>query len=281
MKVFCALLVLVAVLGCAQSGRIGVAKQRMNHRTPFYLRQRASSSSESFIVGGIPANIADFPHHLALLERGRYMCGASIISTTYSLSAAHCLDAGAPPSIISLWGGSTSRLTGGHIFPVRRYFLHPQYNDWTLDFDVALMEVDRRLEGFPNLTPIALPPACSTACCGVCAPTSIRVAGWGATETGSLPVNLLQITKSIVTNTVCARAWGSSITSRMFCTLVENGIDSCNGDSGGAIVNMDRNLQVGLVSFGSEVCGDGSGPAVYARIEDPQIRNWIRQISEV
>lgn len=231
----------------------------MNHRTPFYLRQRASSTSESFIVGGIPADIANFPHHLALLFQGRYICGASIISRTHSLSAAHCLDSGAPATAvniqnstkdfqtylilydykqISLWGGSTSRLTGGHIFPARRYFLHPQYDDWTLDFDVALIEVERLLEGFPNLSPIALPSSCASACCGVCAPTSIRVAGWGATESGLLPVNLLQITKSIVSNADCSAAWRETITSRMFCTLVENGIDSCNGIFQKSIVSV-------------------------------------------
>lgn len=82
----------------------------------------------------------------------------------------------------------------------------------------------------------------------------------------------------------------------MFCTLVENGIDSCGGDSGktqvqiayslptvfittllkpgGAIVR--NGVQVGIVSFGSEDCGDGSLPAVYVRIEDPAIRDFIR-----
>lgn len=73
----------------------------MGQRTPFNLRQRASSSSESFIVGGIPADIADFPHHLALLLQGRYICGASIISRSFSLSAAHCLDSRAPATAVS------------------------------------------------------------------------------------------------------------------------------------------------------------------------------------
>lgn len=73
----------------------------MNQRTPFYLRQRASSSSESFIVGGVPADIADFPHHLGMLLDGRYICGASIISRRFSLSAAHCLDFGAPANTVN------------------------------------------------------------------------------------------------------------------------------------------------------------------------------------
>lgn len=65
----------------------------------------------------------------------------------------------------------------------------------------------------------------------------------------------------------------------MFCTTAENGIDSCNGDSGGAIIR--DGVQVGVVSFGSEVCGDGSGPAVYARLEAPVIRDWIRSTTAV
>ncbi|CAO1405776.1 unnamed protein product [Diamesa tonsa] len=273
MKVFCALLVLVALLGFAQSGKIASPRQRMNQRTPFYLRQRASSSSESFIVGGVPADIADFPHHLAMLLNGRYICGASIISRRFSLSAAHCLDFGAPANTISLWGGSTSRLTGGHIFPVRRYVLHPQYDDWTLDFDVAIMEVDRMLEGFPNMRPIALPASCTAACCGVCEPTAIRVAGWGAIESGRLPVNLLQVSKTIVNTAACSAAWREPISSRMFCTLVENGRDSCQGDSGGVL--LENGILVGIISYGSTQCGGGD-PSVYTRLENIEIRDWIK-----
>lgn len=46
---------------------------------------------------------------------------------------------------INLYGGSTSRLTGGHLFFVARYILHPSYNRNTLDFDIALLQVDVRL----------------------------------------------------------------------------------------------------------------------------------------
>lgn len=59
----------------------------------------------------------------------------------------------------------------------------------------------------------------------------------------------------------------------MFCTLIENGRDSCNGDSGSAVTR--NGVQVGVVSFGSAVCGDGSRPAVYVRVEQPAIRSWV------
>lgn len=99
------------------------------------------------IVGGIPANIADHPHHLALLDMVRggpsgYMCGASNIHAIWALTAAHCLDFGTPPELVHLWGGSTSRVSGGHLFFVRQYFLHPGYNRQSLDLDIAIIAVD-------------------------------------------------------------------------------------------------------------------------------------------
>lgn len=69
----------------------------------------------------------------------------------------------------------------------------------------------------------------------------------------------------------------------MFCTIVENGRDSCNGDSGTAVTRVvnGQRIQVGIVSFGSSVCGDGSRPAVYVRVEQPAIRDWIRTLTSV
>lgn len=195
---------------------------------------------------------------------------------------------------INLYGGSNSRISGGHLFFVTRYVLHPSYSRVTLDFDIAIIEVDvslfccifmpeinnffvkqpgTPLDGFVNVRPIPLPASCATACCGVCPEgNQISVAGWGRIDDGSLPEFLRKVSKDIVSNAVCSTFW-NNISNRMFCTHIENGRDSCNGDSGSAIVR--DGVQVGVVSFGSSVCGDGSRPAVYVRVEQPQIRSWI------
>lgn len=107
----------------------------------------------------------------------------------------------------------------------------------------------------------------------------ITVVGWGQNDAGVIPENLLQVQKPIYPHAECGISWRGDITSRMFCSVVENGIDSCNGDSGSAIIR--NGIQVGIVSFGSPVCGDGSRPAVYVRIEDPLIRDFIRQTTGI
>jgi trypsin len=133
------------------------------------------------------------------------------------------------------------------------------------------------MEGFAHVTPIPLPPSCSTPCCGVCPEgPNIEVAGWGRIDGGSLPEFLMKVDKAIMGNPECTSFW-RTLTSRMFCTIIENGRDSCNGDSGSAIVR--EGVQVGVVSFGSNVCGDGSRPAVYVRVEEPEVRSWVTTVS--
>lgn len=54
------------------------------------------------IVNGRPADIADFPHKLALYDRGRFFCGAAIIDRLHALTAAHCLDLQTPPEFVRI-----------------------------------------------------------------------------------------------------------------------------------------------------------------------------------
>lgn len=58
--------------------------------------------TSGFIVNGRDADIADFPHHLALIDQGRYFCGAAVISPQFALTAAHCLDIGTAPELVRI-----------------------------------------------------------------------------------------------------------------------------------------------------------------------------------
>lgn len=90
----------------------------------------------------------------------------------------------------------------------------------------------------------------------------------------------MKVDKAVEPLAACSASWSPrTITPRMFCTTIENGRDSCNGDSGSAVVR--DGVQHGVVSFGSSVCGDGSRPAVYVRVEDPDVRGWVTEIAQI
>lgn len=96
-------------------------------------------------------------------------------------------------------------------------------------------------------------------------------------ETGSLSPDLLKVEVPIIADDACRLYWGSKLTDRMLCAGSE-GSDSCVGDSGGPLIF--RNLQVGIVSFGSSPCGT-KVPAGYTAISHPSIRQFIRKLTGV
>jgi trypsin len=197
-----------------------------------------ANEPDNRIVNGQPASIEDFPHALALINRGSYICGASVIAEFYALSAAHCLDFGTPPSLVTMRAGSTNRLTGGMIFQAVEYWNHPRYRTIRLstgqgiwDYDVAVIQVEQsfNVPGLP-IRPTVLPPLCNDECCGACESTTITIAGWGRNELGVLPANLNMLNQTIVNHSGCGPFWENQITDRMFCVSADF-YDSCDGDS--------------------------------------------------
>lgn len=53
------------------------------------------------VVGGIDADIQYFPYQLSLRRGGSHSCGASVISSNWALSAAHCTHPLPDVSIVS------------------------------------------------------------------------------------------------------------------------------------------------------------------------------------
>jgi trypsin len=275
------LFILLAVIAAVQSTPIEPRVEREDGKTPWSERQYVGWSPS--IVRGQPADISAFPHMLALLDLGRggFICGASNIASTnggsnnIAISAAHCTDRNAPASQIQLRGGSTNRNTGGVVFQSSSYINHPQYNRNTLANDIVIIRTTTNMVG-TNIVAIPISPICNTAgtnaCCRVCAPQSVTVTGWGRDENGVLPLNLRQLTAPVHDRASCG--W-SNIGPDVFCKAVVGGADTCNGDSGGPLIRTGTREQVGIVSFGTSVCGDGSRPSGNVRIEAPQIRNWI------
>ncbi|XP_047118543.1 trypsin alpha-3-like [Schistocerca piceifrons] len=219
------------------------------------------------IVGGSAVSISQYPWQL-YFTMGNYMCGASIISNTWALSAAHCVD-GYSTSQMLLRAGTSTRGSGGTTHNIATGYMHASYSNY--DYDIAVLQVSNAFSFNSNVQAVSLTSSEPSA------GTTVTATGWGATSSGGSASNtLLAVNVQIIDRNTCNRSYGS-ITSRMICAGVTGGgKDACQGDSGGPLVS--GSTQVGIVSFGNG-CALANYPGVYTNVAN--LRSWIQQASGV
>ncbi|XP_067004189.2 trypsin-1 [Anabrus simplex] len=225
------------------------------------------------IVGGQTTSISNYPYQLSLQSSGSHICGASIISTTWAITAAHCV-AGSSASRLSLRAGSSNRGSGGSVHQAAQVIAHPNYNSNTVDYDFALIRVSSAFSLSSNVRTIPLPSQGESVSTG----TSAVVTGWGTTRENGAAASVLQVVAvPVVANSQCNSAYGGGITDRMLCAgYTSGGKDACQGDSGGPLAANGK--LIGVVSWGYG-CARPNYPGVYARVAS--VRNWISSNSGV
>lgn len=113
-------------------------------------------------MGGEAIRIEEAPYQASLQQFGWHICGAAIISRTFVITAAHCrflkssyLGNAFVPSYVGTFGrlprtltvlvGATTNFEGGNVHTVANVKNHPSFNIETLDFDVALLELNKSI----------------------------------------------------------------------------------------------------------------------------------------
>lgn len=220
------------------------------------------------IVGGEAVPIASVPWIVSLTILSRHTCGATIISKTRVLTAAHCT-INVPIPNLGVRAGSTHINQGGQVIRAARVIKHPQFNKRTMNNDIATVWLQTALNtAVAGVAVIPLPPQNA----GVATGAMATVAGWGHLREGGINApSLRSVRIPIVSPAVCNRMYGGGITNGMLCAgYPEGGRDACQNDSGGPLWLNGR--LIGLVAFG-EGCGQPNRPGVYTRVS--YYRNWI------
>nr|XP_045234402.1 transmembrane protease serine 9 isoform X1 [Macaca fascicularis] len=231
----------------------------------------------SRIVGGSAAGRGEWPWQVSLwLRRREHRCGAVLVAERWLLSAAHCFDVYGDPKQWAAFLG-TPFLSGaeGQLERVARIYKHPFYNLYTLDYDVALLELAGPVRRSRLVRPICLPEPVPRP------PDGARcvITGWGSVrEGGSMARQLQKAAVRLLSEQTCRRFYPVQISSRMLCAgFPQGGVDSCSGDAGGPLACREpsgRWVLTGVTSWGYG-CGRPHFPGVYTRVA--AVRGWIGQ----
>ncbi|TNN76633.1 Transmembrane protease serine 2 [Liparis tanakae] len=202
----------------------------------------SSASPGARIVGGTEAANGAWPWQVSLQITGDHICGGSIISPDWILSAAHCFQRYSSPETWTVHSGDVSLLQMIHGKTVNKIISHAKFDTETYVNDIALLKLDVPLE-FSRPSPDKLNQA------------QVDVY---SRETCNTP-----------------QALDGQVTETMICAgKLQGGVDSCQGDSGGPLVVKEGGLWwlAGDTSWGIG-CALRNKPGVYGNVT--YFINWV------
>jgi secreted trypsin-like serine protease len=219
-------------------------------------------------------------------------CGGTLIDPDSVLTAAHCVD----------WIGNTTdqdslsfrdlRVVVGvtvldsgqgqarRVARLSDISIHPRFDLFIDGFDVAVIELDRPVEG---IKPIGLAAVGSDA--RERPGTRAKVAGWGSllavppgeTSPVRFPNRMREARVPIVSDRQCDKDYLGEIDRKRMVCAGKQYRGTCFADSGGPLFATvdERRRQIGITSFTSG-CAAKDFPAVFTEVNAPPIGDFIR-----
>ena len=207
------------------SGTGGPVKLGVKNRLGYSGAQAVlgTTSLHPLIINGTPAtaSTAPFQAYIAVSNPANpgslEQCGGSVIAPRWILTAAHCFVSAtenAAASQVQVRVGVIDLTSDSDVpLDVAQIFTHESYNPTTNDNDIALLKLKTSVPA--SIVPIipAMPNETQLNAAG----TSVRVSGFGKTESGGSSDKLLYVDQVLSTVQKCQDAWGDgTITSQIW-----------------------------------------------------------------
>ncbi|XP_062703555.1 serine protease gd-like [Aedes albopictus] len=212
------------------------------------------------IAHGSTPRAGAWPWHGAMYHRYnpdwiKYMCGVTILTEQFVLTAAHCTYdrwQRLPADRVFIKVG-ISNLNSPEEFNVDKIIRHEEYDKHTFENDIALLMLSFEITYTSYIQPICLWQN-DTELSKIISKTGY-VVGWGLDETYSFPKKLSEATMPIVSSTECRKRntwhyYKFYFESKTFCAGRPNDTHVSAGDSGGGFyMRMGSNWVLrGIVS---------------------------------
>lgn len=186
------------------------------------------------IVGGQLTEIENVAYYASLMENDSFICGGSIISNQWILTAAHCFNVTLTEKNYKIRTGSSRKSRTGQVHQVEKIISHPEYDKIVYsDFDIALIKLKKKMLFSDRQRPIQLANESKTIAGG----SEVLISGHGFTNNSMEPTEFLRgVIVNILNLQDCKtreQKNGIVITDNMLCTLMEEDRKgACFGDSG-------------------------------------------------
>ncbi|XP_052394509.1 granzyme B(G,H)-like [Carassius gibelio] len=225
------------------------------------------------IVNGNEAKPHSRPYMVSIQFYGEHICGGSLISDQWVLTAAHCWKRNQTLTVVVGAHDLRESNISDHI-GVKFYIQHKSYS---VDFnfnDIMLLKLQEKVNINNNyVKPISLPKNKED----VEANTLCSVAGWGQLKIeGQKSHRLMEANMTIMNKSECQKSWRMKFSeTQMMCAHGYGG--SCRFDSGGPLVC--GHTAIGVTAFGYKLlCNSPKKPNVYIKISEyiPWINEKIK-----
>ena len=230
------------------------------------LASTAVARAAAPVVGGTPVPPGTWPDAVAVIGTTG-ACSGTLIAPDVVLTAGHCVEID-PLRIVA---GTIDDAHGGVAVAVAATIPHPS---WATSYDVALLALATPV---PGIAPRAIGTTCTFAAFG--AGSQVELVGFGLTDDAATGANTQLHEAAVqVMDPTCIDGDGCrpSIAPGGEFIAGGDGVDTCNGDSGGPVyfATPRGEVVVGVVSRGvsgaSAPCGAGG---IYVRTD--KIAAWL------